>query len=255
VAPELKLAEGSPYLGKDAPVSRGLPVRGVNMPTAPRYLQVQADANRRQSIEVTSAPHRVGPCIKRAPSGRSFVAMASVCVALLAHRSAIGDEAQTALENSVKASYLYNFAAHTEWPEAAFAGPDAPLIIGLVGYVPFAPALETGLRGKNLGGRKIVVRAVGTNDEAGRCHVLFIGAVPPERMATLLAAVAARPVLTVSETEGFGRRGGILNLYRGESSLKFEANPSAAVRMHLKLSSQLLKLARIVKDDAPPVKD
>ena len=181
--------------------------------------------------------------------------MVSVCVALLAGRLAKSDEAQTALENTVKASYLYNFAAHTEWPEGAFVRPDAPFIIGLAGDVPFAPALETGLRGKNLGGRKIVIQAVGTNEEAKRCQVLFIGAVTPERMARLLATVAAKPVLTISETEGFGKHGGILNLFRGESSLKFEANPAAATRVHLKLSSQLLKLARIVKDDAPPVKD
>jgi YfiR/HmsC-like len=176
-------------------------------------------------------------------------------VALVMGRSAMGDEAQAALENTIKASYLYNFAVHTEWPDGAFAGPDAPMVIGLAGDVPFAPALEVGLRGKNLGGRKIIVRAVGSNDEAGRCHVLFIGAVTPKRMAMLLAAVAAKPVLTVSESEGFAKRGGILNLFRGESSLKFEANPSAAARMHVKLSSQLLKLARIVKDDAPLVKD
>ena len=171
-----------------------------------------------------------------------------MCAALLLGRSAIGDEAQTALANTVRASYLYNFAVQTEWPEGAFAGPNAPFILGLAGDVPFVLALETGLRGKSLAGRKIVVRAVGTSDEAARCHVLFIGAVTSERMAALLAAVAAKPVLTVSETEGFAKRGGILNLFRGESSLRFEANPSAAARAHLRLSSQLLKLARIVKD-------
>ena len=204
---------------------------------------------------MTSASYRVGPAIKRASSGGSFVAMVGLCAALLLAKSAMGDDAKAALENTVRASYLYNFAVHTEWPEGAFAGPDAPLIIGLAGDVPFALALDIGLRGKTLGGRKIVVRAVGSNDEAGRCHVLFIGAVTSQRMTTLLAALAAKPVLTVSETEGFAKRGGILNLFRGESSLKFEANPSAAARMHVRLSSQLLKLARIVKDDAPLVKD
>jgi hypothetical protein len=49
-------------------------------------------------------------------------------------------------------------------------------------------------------------------------------------MVRLLARVAAKPVLTISETEGFGKHGGILNLFRGESSLKFEANPSTAMR-------------------------
>jgi hypothetical protein len=168
---------------------------------------------------------------------------------------AIGAESQPALENKVKAACLYNFAVYTEWPATAFAGPEAPLVIGLMGDVPFAAALERGLQGKTLNGRKFVVRAVATNDEAGQCHLLFIGAVKPERVAALLAVVAAKPVLTVSQAEGFGQRGGILNLVKVEGSVKFEANLNAAARAQLKLGSQLLKLARIVKNDSPVTKD
>ena len=179
----------------------------------------------------------------------------SLSVALLLRWLATGAENQTALEHKVKAACLYNFAVYTEWPAAAFAGPEAPLVIGLVGDVPFAAALERGLQGKTLSGRKPVVRAVATNDEAGQCHLLFIGAVKPERVAALLAAVAAKPVLTVSQTEGFGQRGGILNLVKVEGSVKFEANLDAAARAQLKLGSQLLKLARIVKEGSPVTKD
>jgi len=176
-------------------------------------------------------------------------------LALLLIGTALAAEGQAALENKVKAAFLYNFGAHTEWPVGAFAGPDAPLVIGLVGGVPFASELEHGLHGKTLSGRKIAVRAIGPSDEAGQCHLLFIGTAEPERVVALLAAVAEKPVLTVSDSEGFVQRGGILNLIKVEGSVKFEANPAAAARAQLKLSSQLLKLARVSKDVRPAGKD
>jgi hypothetical protein len=179
----------------------------------------------------------------------------SLGLVLLLCWPAIGAEGQTSLENKVKAACLYNFAVHTEWPAGAFAGPDDPLVIALAGDVPFTAVLEEGLHGKTLGGRRIVVRVVGANGEANQCHLLFIGALEPERAAALLAAVAAKPVLTVSEAKGFVQRGGILNLVKAEGSVKFEANPDAAARVRLKLGSQLLKLARVIKDGSPARKD
>jgi hypothetical protein len=174
---------------------------------------------------------------------------------LLLGGPALGAEGQTSLENKVKSACLYNFAVLTEWPAGAFAGPEAPLVIGLAGDVPFAAVLKDGLRGKTLGGRQIVVRVVGAIGEADQCHLLFIGTLEPERAAALLGAVAAKPVLTVSEARGFAQRGGILNLVKVEGSIKFEANPDAAARARLKLGSQLLKLARVIKDGSPARKD
>lgn len=179
----------------------------------------------------------------------------SLGASLLLGGSAIGAEGQATLENKVKAACLYNFAVHTEWPAGAFAGPEAPLVIGLAGEVPFAGVLEEGLHGKSLDGRQIVVQVVGAKAEMEPCHLLFIGAVEPGRAAALLAAVATKPVLTVSETRGFVQHGGMLNLVKVEGSVKFEANPDAAARSQLKLGSQLLKLARVFKDGRPARKD
>ena len=186
---------------------------------------------------------------------RSFAMTLSLGLALLPGWPAIGAEGQPSLENKVKAACLYNFAVHTEWPEGAFAGPDDPLVIALAGDVPFAAVLEEGLHGKTLGGRQILVRVVGANAAADQCHLLFIGTLEPERASALLAAVAAKPVLTVSEARGFLQHGGILNLVKVEGSVKFEANSDAAARARLKLGSQLLKLARVIKDGSPARKD
>ena len=46
--------------------------------------------------------------------------------------------AEVTREYQIKAAFLYNFAQFTQWPTNAFAGPDKPLVIGILGADPFA---------------------------------------------------------------------------------------------------------------------
>ena len=54
--------------------------------------------------------------------------------------------------------------------------------------------------------------------------------------------------LTVGETEGFAARGGVINLTVEENKVHFEINQVAADRAGLKISSKLLSIAKIVKE-------
>ena len=53
------------------------------------------------------------------------------------------------------------------------------------------------------------------------------------------------------ETEGFAMLGGIIILTIEGNKLHFEVNPTAADRAGLKISSKLLGLAKIVKEQNP----
>jgi YfiR/HmsC-like len=155
--------------------------------------------------------------------------------------------AETApLEHKVKAACLFNFVANTEWPEQAFTGPDEPIVIGLIGDVPFGPLLDRGLQGKTIGGRKLVVRGV-TVAESAQCQLVFIASSATDQLQSLVTAVAGKPVLLVGEAEGFAKRGGMINFVKVEGSVKFEINLAAAERSGLKLGSQMLKLAIMIQ--------
>src|SRR2546430_10467223 len=39
-------------------------------------------------------------------------------------------------EYLIKAGFIYNFAKFVEWPSAAFAQPDSPIVIGILGTDP-----------------------------------------------------------------------------------------------------------------------
>lgn len=95
-------------------------------------------------------------------------------------------------------------------------------------------------------GKGVEVRAVSRPEDAAACHILVVAG--RDGMAPWARSVRTAPVLTVGDGEGFAAGGGIIGLYAEGDKLHFEVNQEAAQRAGVKLSSQLLKLARLVKD-------
>ena len=153
----------------------------------------------------------------------------------------------TSREYRIKAAFLSSFAKFVAWPESVFENDRSPIVIAVVGEDPFKSALD-GLRGKAVGRRTIEVRRVERPKDALGAHLVFIAERETERLADILQAFEAAPVLTVGEAKEFTRLGGIVRFYQERNRIRFEINPDAAERVGLKLSSQLLKLARIVRD-------
>jgi hypothetical protein len=150
-------------------------------------------------------------------------------------------------EYQVKAAYLYNFAKFVEWPEGSFHDSLSPIKICVLGVDPFGKSLDD-LRHKSVGNRKLDIARLQQSDQAKACHVLFVSEAEKENMSAILRAVQKKSILTVGETKGFIRAGGIINLIRTGDKVNFEINRDAADRSGLKISSQLLKLATIVKE-------
>jgi hypothetical protein len=147
-------------------------------------------------------------------------------------------------ESSVKAAILFNVARFTEWPPTSFANETAPVVLCVVGADP-AGALER-LDGKTLKGRPLRVRQAG-EPRLRECHIAYIG---PEHanLAEVLKTAEQLTVLTVSDIDRFARKGGMIGLVNEGGKIRFEINLKAAERAGLKLSSQLLKLASVVRN-------
>jgi len=158
--------------------------------------------------------------------------------------------AQANLEYEVKAAFLYNFAKFVEWPSTAFATPEAPLVFCIIGANPFEGRLERVVNDRTANGRRIVVRDDVATGQTGGCHLVFVPESEEGSMARLLHPVNAAPeapMLTVGEAEGFTEAGGMIELVVDEGRVRFDINAGMAERRGLKLSSQLLKLARHVE--------
>jgi hypothetical protein len=81
------------------------------------------------------------------------------------------------------------------------------------------------------------------------CHLLYASGLDATRSAVLLESIKRTPVFTVSDLDEFTELGGVAHLFVENGTMRFAINPEAAQRAGLHLSSKLLSLARIVKDD------
>jgi hypothetical protein len=149
-------------------------------------------------------------------------------------------------EYEIKAAYLYNFINYIDWPADALPAEGGTLTIGIIGENPFGSALDP-LKGKQIKGRTLAVKHVESAKDLEQCQIVFICTSEKSRLAEILGQLKDTRVLTVSEIEGFAEQGGIINFISERNKVRFEINTDAAKRTGLTISSDLLKLAKLVK--------
>jgi len=150
-------------------------------------------------------------------------------------------------EYELKAAFLFNFASYVEWPSHVAADAGGTFVIGVYGDNPFGNLLDQAVADKMIGGRRVEIRKFSSIRDLRPCHVLFICSSEEGRIGRILNATKDWHALTVGETDGFARNGGIIGFFLEDKKVRFEINPDEARRSGLKISSKLLKLARIVK--------
>jgi hypothetical protein len=147
--------------------------------------------------------------------------------------------------DEVKAAYLYRFTGYIEWPDAAFATADAPLVIGVSGADAVYAELSRVLVGRSARGRTVVARKIAPGDALDGVQVLFVGDISLARSAWA-QRLRDRPLLLVTDGPQGLDAGGALNFVLIEDRLRFEASLRAIDRAGLKASSRLLALAQRV---------
>jgi hypothetical protein len=150
-------------------------------------------------------------------------------------------------EYAVKAAYLFNFAKFVEWPPPALPTPQSPLTLCITGKDPFGDTLET-VRDKSVRDRPLVIRRLSRLEEPTHCHLLFLSDSESTRLGQVLAKLKNGPILTVSDIPGFADAGGMIGLVNVGQRIRFEINLPTVQKANLKISSQLLKLAKIIGD-------
>jgi|SRR5690348_2285263 uncharacterized protein DUF4154 len=149
-------------------------------------------------------------------------------------------------EYQVKAAFLYNFAKFVEWPAQAFPSSSAPFRICVLGRDPFGDTFTGIVQGKLISGHPIVALTLPSAAEVRPCHVLFIGNTDSATLKAALDRMRGFPILTVGESADFLALGGMINFVLEDDRVRFEINLAAAELHHLKLSSKLLAVARVV---------
>jgi hypothetical protein len=146
-------------------------------------------------------------------------------------------------EPQVKAAFIYNFAQFVQWPTA----PQTPgaVTVCLLGTSALGNFLSA-LSGRPVGGATLRVRTVAGDQPF--CNILVIPDGEADQLPAALEKSRGGHVLIVGETPGLAERGAAINLFLEQNRVRFEVNIDAANRAGLAISSQLLRLARIVHD-------
>lgn len=153
-----------------------------------------------------------------------------------------GQSGWRADEYQMKAAFLYNFAKFVQWPVSDDNAQ--PLTMCVFGDDLFGIALRKTVRDKKVDGRGLVVRMFRVEEESRGCHILFISAAEARHTSELLAGASGGAVLTVGETTPFLREGGLVRFYAEGNRLRFQINAEGAQQAGLKISSQLLGIAK-----------
>src|SRR3979411_1073961 len=171
-----------------------------------------------------------------------LIAVFSMTLNWTASAGAQAGDASDSSEYLVKAGFIYNFAKFVEWPSTAFAEPDSPIVIGVLGTDPFGTIIDKIVQDKKIGTRGFVVKRLkwGTDlKELKECKILFVGASEKAHMDELVQIVRGLPILTVCETPGFADRGGVIRFVLEDNRVRFEVNVVAARQAGLTISSRL----------------
>ena len=165
-------------------------------------------------------------------------------------------DAPDSSEYLIKAGFIYNFAKFVEWPSAAFAQPDSPIVIGVLGTDPFGSVLDRLVQDKKIGQRGFVVRRYKWGKDLKDlkdlrdCKILFVSTSEKAHADEIIQLVKWLPILTVGETPGFAERGGVIRFTVEDNRVRFEVNVDAAHQADLNISSRLLTLAKIIPQAA-----
>jgi hypothetical protein len=141
------------------------------------------------------------------------------------------------------------------------ADKDKPIVIGVLGKDSFGNALEA-IPDKKPKGKDVVIKRFKSFEELkksankneldqeikaiGECHLLLICDSEKAYLSEITVSIKKYNILTVGEIDGFLDNGGTINFTLLNNKIRFDINAIAAKESHLKIRSQLLRLANMV---------
>jgi YfiR/HmsC-like len=154
-------------------------------------------------------------------------------------------------EFEIKAVFLYHFTQFVAWPEAAFSGPDAPFVIGLVGTNPFGDSLKKIIGGEAVGTHRLELQEVDSVTAETRCQILYFAENGEDFLD--LRRLRTSPVLTVGESDSFCKRGGMIQFFLERRRVRLKVNLEEARAHSLEISAKLLRVAEVTEWDPIPI--
>lgn len=171
-----------------------------------------------------------------------LTSIAFACYVVFASNIVLAQDSSSK-EYKLKAAFIYKFIDFVTWPSDAT--DSETFNICTTGTDMFGDALEP-LKAKKTKNKTIAIKRKVKEQDFAQCNILFVGSSSESYMQTVLQKTGGGPILTIGENYNFAESGGVIGFYEHESKIRFKINTNAAAQAKLNISSDLLKLAKIV---------
>ncbi|MBL8499386.1 MAG: YfiR family protein [Nitrosomonas sp.] len=142
------------------------------------------------------------------------------------------------LEYQVKAAFIYNFIAFTQWPGTT--GPTINLCV--YGEDFFGSEIDK-LQSKPVDKRHIKVVRITAPEKLADCQVIFFSKSVSGSLSSLLMNLPGQPILTLADSPNAISHGIMINMNLVNEKIIFEINLGIVRQSGLDISSKLLQLA------------
>jgi hypothetical protein len=169
-------------------------------------------------------------------------------IVLLGLSLSVQSAVNTTAEYKLKAALLYKLTRFIEWPPRD--GTAASRFgICVLGRDDFGQSLDE-LSVRKVGEASIVIHRFKNSGSIGAsCQLVFISDSKRAFLGKILRRLKKKPMLTVSDSEGFAVHGGMVQMSLADKRITFKINHRAAKMAGLKISSKLLNIATIVDSE------
>lgn len=144
--------------------------------------------------------------------------------------------------NAVYAAFIVNLTRFITWPADPAQPPDAPFVIGTFARDPINDELDAAAQGEVLNGRPVQCVRLRSLDDVQRCQVVFVSRGTVDA-AAVLARVQKRPILTISDSDGFLRLGGHVRFVAQPTGTVLRVSVENLRASGLEARAQLLRIA------------
>jgi hypothetical protein len=152
-----------------------------------------------------------------------------------------------ALENRVKAAYIYNFTKFVYWNTQAQNNNSTPMSITIIGDEPICAILDSFLNQQGITPQLRVKTAKPEEFDLTGCHIVYIGKIAEHKLPVILKRIENTGILSVSDISAFTAKGGMIGFYLDNGKVKIEINMTAVANEKLQISAKLLEVARLTK--------
>ncbi|MCP4214494.1 MAG: YfiR family protein, partial [bacterium] len=110
--------------------------------------------------------------------------------------------------HEIKAGLITSFTIYCEWPsDSKVADTDTPFTVGAFEKSGIMEFFTKRMKTRSIKGKKVVILLISDYDDIKKCDLLFVNKMSKKDLAKVLKMVDNLPILTISDTEGYEKKG------------------------------------------------